>query len=75
MTGGYPTGGPFTATVTSFDDDTGLGTVRLSDGRELAFHCTELVDGTRTVETGAVVSLVVTPGHRGALEATGIRRL
>jgi cold shock CspA family protein len=61
--------------VTAFDDAAGLGTARLEDGRELVFHCTELADGTRTVTAGTSVSLLVAPGHRGTLEATGLLRL
>ena len=62
-------------TVVAFDDDKGFGTVRSSDGRELFFHCTELTDGTRTIDEGVHVMFDVAPGHLGRYEAVSVRRL
>lgn len=42
-------------TVTSFDDDVGLGEVTAADGRRLLFHCVEIADGSRTIEVGTAV--------------------
>ncbi|HUQ38559.1 MAG TPA: cold shock domain-containing protein [Acidimicrobiales bacterium] len=58
--------------VTEFDDYKGLGTVRGEDGRELSFHCTQIADGTRTIEIGAKVTFDVVAGHHGKWEASGL---
>lgn len=42
-------------TVTSYDEVKGLGTVTGSDGREYAFHCIEIADGSRTIDVGQAV--------------------
>jgi len=56
-------------TVTSFEDDRGLGTVADEDGATFDFHCTAITDGSRAVEVGRPVLFIVAPGHRGRLEA------
>jgi len=61
-----------TGTVVEFDEHRGLGTVRDDAGAELPFHCTALVDGTRTVVVGTPVAFVVGPGHRGRVEARSL---
>ena len=43
-------------TVTEFDDARGLGSVTADDGATFAFHCIEILDGTRTIETGRRVA-------------------
>jgi cold shock CspA family protein len=58
-------------TVTAFDDPRGLGTIE-AQGTEYPFHCTALVDGTRTIEVGAAVSFEVRPAGMGRWEATDI---
>ena len=58
-------------TVTAFDAPRGLGTIE-SDGRELPFHCTAIVDGTRTIEVGTAVTFEVRPAGMGRWEATQI---
>jgi len=55
--------------VTAFDDRRGLGTVRDGAGAEVGFHCTEIADGTRTIEPGAEVAYRVVPGRLGQWEA------
>jgi cold shock CspA family protein len=57
--------------VTAFDEARGLGVVE-SGGVEHPFHCTALLDGTRTVEVGTAVSFEVRPGGMGRWEATRI---
>ena len=61
--------------VTVFDDARGLGIVTGDDGRELPFHCTAIVDGSRFVEVGTAVLYDVAPGHVGRLEASALRPL
>lgn len=56
-------------TVADFDEHRGTGTVRAEDGAELFFHCTQIADGSRTIEVGTVVEFEVVPGHLGRWEA------
>jgi cold shock CspA family protein len=65
--------GSLTGRVTEFDDPRGLGTITAGD-RSYPFHCTALLDGTRTVEVGAEVTFEVAPGRLGRWEATRIER-
>lgn len=67
--------GPGTGTVESFDEPRGLGVVRGEDGAELAFHCTAITDGTRTIDVGARVRYVVVPGLMGRREAAQVEKL
>jgi cold shock CspA family protein len=60
-------------TVEVFDEERGLGTVTLEDGRELGFHCTAIADGTRTIAVGTAVEVDVVPGHLGHWEADRLR--
>ena len=61
-------------TVTSFDDHRGYGVI-VADGRELFFHCTQLVDGSRTIAVGAPVCFSLVPGLRGRWEAADISKV
>ena len=61
-----------TGTVAAFDEHKGYGAVRADDGRELFFHCTQIVDGTRTIAVGTAVTFEVEPGHLGRWEAIQI---
>ena len=63
------------ATVETFDEFRGYGTLRTSDGDELFFHCTTLTDGSRTVEVGAAVTAEVVPGRLGRWEAARVTKL
>ena len=58
-------------TVTTFDEPRGLGTI-VADGTSYPFHCTSLLDGTRTVDIGATVTFDVRPAGMGRWEATHI---
>ena len=60
--------------VEEFDAHRGLGKVRGEDGRELGFHCTQIADGSRTIEVGTAVSYEVRPGHGGRWEAAVLTR-
>ncbi len=61
-------------TIVDFDEHAGYGTVRGEDGHEYFFHCTAIVDGTRTIDPGAPVIFDVVPGHHGRWEARRIVR-
>jgi CspA family cold shock protein len=61
-------------TVVAFDAEKGYGTVRAQDGRELFFHCTQLADGSRTVDVGAAVDFRVVAGNSGRYEAVAVTR-
>ena len=61
-------------TVADFDEHVGIGTVRAEDGRELFFHCTQLTDGSRTIDVGALVRFEIVPGHRGRWEAARVEK-
>ena len=62
-----------TGEVTEFDEAVGIGTVTADDGTPYFFHCTQIADGTRTIETGAAVEFDVVPGQMGRWEAAGLR--
>jgi cold shock CspA family protein len=57
--------------VTEFDEPRGLGTIE-SEGRMLPFHCTQITDGTRTIEVGTAVTFEVRPGSMGHWEAAAV---
>jgi len=58
--------------VEGFDEHTGLGTVRAEDGTELAFHCTRIAGGARTIAAGTPVHFEVVAGHLGRWEAAAV---
>ncbi|MEA3056565.1 MAG: cold shock protein, partial [Actinomycetota bacterium] len=58
--------------VSEWDEQGGYGTITADDGAEHFFHCTQLVDGTRTTEVGRRVTFDVEPGRLGKWEATNI---
>ena len=62
-------------TVTTFDEARGLGELHDSVGAGYPFHCTALVDGTRTVEVGVEVTFELRPAGGGRWEATAIERV
>lgn len=57
-----------------FDEARGLGVLD-ADGTCYPFHCTAMVDGTRTIAVGTDVSFGVRPGGLGRWEATAIEAL
>jgi cold shock CspA family protein len=57
--------------VVAFDEARGLGTIE-ADGVAFPFHCTALLDGTRLVAVGTVVTFEVRPAGMGRWEATHI---
>jgi len=62
-----------TGTVVEFDEQRGAGTVRADDGRQLAFHCTSIADGSRSIDAGVSVWFTVVAGHHGRWEAAEVR--
>ena len=58
--------------VVEFDEPRGLGTIE-ADGVVYPFHCTALLDGTRTVAVGASVGFEVRAAGMGRWEATRIQ--
>ncbi len=59
--------------MADFDEAVGLGTVRTRDGRRLGFHCTQIADGSRTIDPGATVVFEVIAGRHGNWEAGHLR--
>lgn len=55
--------------VTSFDAHRGLGVIAGDDGRDYAFHCTAIADGTRSIAEGTEVRFDVVAGRLGQWEA------
>lgn len=41
--------------VEAFDGAAGLGTVLASDGSRYPFHCTSIMDGSRSIDVGRAV--------------------
>ena len=65
-------GARYRGRVRSFDDPRGLGVIAVHGGGELAFHCTEIAGGSRTIAEGCAVSFSIRPGPGGAWEAASI---
>jgi cold shock CspA family protein len=63
-----------TGEVANFDDDSGLGLITADDGSSVPFHCVAIVDGTRSVRTGARVRFRLTQ-RLGRAEAADIEPL
>jgi cold shock CspA family protein len=63
-------------TVSEFDEHQGMGTIRSDgDGREYFFHCTQILDGSRTIDAGAPVRFEVVAGHLGRWEAAKVEKV
>ena len=59
--------------MTEWDDRGGYGTVTADDtGQAHFFHCTQLVDGSRTTRVGERVTFDVAAGRLGRWEAVNI---
>lgn len=61
-----------TGRVASFDAHRGLGEIAADDGARYSFHCTQIADGTRTIDVGAAVDFDVAAGLPGRWEAVAI---
>jgi CspA family cold shock protein len=66
-------GAQLSGVVTKFDDPRGLGTITADDGTVYAFHCTQIADGTRTIDAGQRVRFGLLP-KLGRYEATAIEK-
>jgi cold shock CspA family protein len=64
-----------TGRVVEFDERRGLGVVESAAGRQYAFHCTAIVDGTRTIPVRSPVEFRLVPGPVGRFEAGAIRAI
>jgi cold shock CspA family protein len=60
--------------VVAFDEPRGLGTID-ADGVTYPFHCTALLDGTRTIAVAARVTFEVRAAGMGRWEATRIEKV
>jgi CspA family cold shock protein len=58
--------------VARFDEHSGLGVVATDDGVEHPFHCIEIADGSRSIDTGIEVSFDLLAKF-GRWEAANIR--
>jgi cold shock CspA family protein len=66
-----PGSGPREGTVVEFDDAAGYGSI--GDGDDSWwFHCTEVADGSRTIEPGVTVRFRLVPGRLGRYEAADV---
>lgn len=62
--------------VSAFDEERGLGTVADDDtGTAWSFHCTQIADGSRTIELGVRVAFELAAGHLGRMEAVRVTKL
>ena len=59
--------------VIAFDEAAGLGAISGVDDAEYPFHCIEIADGSRTIDTGTAVSFDLLAKF-GRWEAANIRR-
>jgi cold shock CspA family protein len=48
-------GPPHTGVVAAFDEHAGLGTITTPEGDDIAFHCTQIADGSRQIDVGVAV--------------------
>ena len=73
-------GGEYLGEVAGFDEASGLGTIAFdcADGGgdlvRLGFHCTQIADGSRSIDRGVKVRFRVMPVNLGLLEASSIER-
>jgi cold shock CspA family protein len=58
--------------VTEFDEHKGYGVVTADDGTRYFLHCTQIADGTRSIEVGTAVVFDVV-ARLGRYEATAVR--
>jgi cold shock CspA family protein len=63
----------YSGKVATFDEFAGRGEIEAGGGMRFPFHCTAIVDGTRTVAPDTAVKFRLVPGPLGALEAIAIK--
>ena len=59
--------------IESFDEAAGLGVVRGENDARFPFHCTQIADGSRSIDEGVTVWFEIVAGHQGRWEASSIR--
>jgi cold shock CspA family protein len=62
-----------TGVITSFDEARGDGWLSADDGGKYYFHCLAILDGSRSIATGARASGLRVVGHLGRDEVTEVR--
>jgi cold shock CspA family protein len=65
----------YSGRIATFDDFVGRGEIEARGGMHFPFHCTAIVDGTRTIAPDTAVRFRLVPGPLGSLEATAIKRV
>ena len=60
--------------VVAFDASVGLGEVERDDGIRFLFHCIEIADGSRSIDTGTAVTFGLL-AKLGCYEAARITRV
>jgi cold shock CspA family protein len=63
----------YSGRVATFDDFVGRGEIEARGGMRFPFHCTAIVDGTRTIAPDTIVKFRLVPGPLGSLEATAVK--
>ena len=58
--------------VAAFDEAAGIGSIRLERGDVVGFHCTQIADGSRTIEPGTEVNCMLVAANLGVVEAHAI---
>lgn len=64
--------GSASGVVATFDEARGIGMIETADATQYFFHCTQIANGTRSIETGAAVTFEVRPGRLGRWEAAAV---
>ena len=59
-------------TVIEFDEGRGIGTIRCGAERLVAFHCTAISDGSRSIAVGTMVTVHIRAARLGLLEADSV---
>ena len=60
--------------MAEWDEQVGVGSIAADDGTSYFFHCTQIADGTRTIDLGAAVRFEIVAGHLGRWEATRVEK-
>jgi len=66
---------PRTGRVIEFDEHVGLGVVADGADETFPFHCTQIVDGSRTIDVGTSVVFVVVENRPKGPEAYEISKI
>lgn len=70
--GGGEPASPRRGVVMEFDERRGIGVITDPDGTRHGFHCTAIVEGSRTIAVGTPVGYSLREGPLGREEATAI---